>query len=397
MRWGRGYALSNMYIASSSRRIPTCFHLVVLWVLLGCSHVGQVWGARKSYYDILGVPKTANEKEIQRAYRKLALQHHPDKGGEEEKFKELSSAYDCLSDAGKRQVYDAYGEAGLEHNLGGAAAGGGGFPAGAGSCGGFGAEGHPFHSFFSSSGPPGGGSNGGFRTETFSFGTGNPAGGGGNIDISQILREMMGGAGGGDGMASFFTEGPAGAGVRGAGGGSGFSSSSTRRRPPQQQYKQPLKCTLEDLATGRTKKLKVSLPHGPEKVFEVAIKPGWKAGTKITYPASTDFPASMVFEVAEVPHPYLRREGNDLYYTCWIDPSQTQGGIKVRVPLPTGEVWSRHIPKKDKTKKKHGGDDPVDVLSTGKQLRIASKGMPIKGGPERGDLIVQFRVRRSTR
>ena len=334
----------------------------------------QVCWARKCYYDILGVPKTANEKDIQRAYRKLALKHHPDKGGDEEKFKELSSAYDCLSDAGKRQIYDTYGEAGLDNNVGGA---GGGFPAGGGP-GGFGAEGHPFHSFFSSSSAPGGG-HGGFRTETFAFGTGNPASAGGNIDISQILREMMGGAGGGGGMDSFFTQGP-------GGGGRGDFSSSSSRRPPQ-QYKQQLKCTLEDLATGRTKKLKVSL-HGQEKVFEVAIKPGWKAGTKITYPASSDFPASMVFEVAEVPHPYLRREGNDLYYTCWIDPSQTKGGIKVKVPLPTGEVWSKHIPKEKR--------DHIDVLSTGKQLRIPSKGMPIKGGPQRGDLIVQFRIRRSS-
>jgi DnaJ-class molecular chaperone len=336
----------------------------------------QACWARKCYYSILGVPKTANEKEIQRAYRKLALKHHPDKGGDEEKFKELSTAYECLSDSGKRQVYDTYGEAGLENiNPGGFPGGaGGGFPnAGGGES--------PFHSFFSSN--PGAG---GFRTETFSFGSGN----GGNIDISQILREMMGGfdAGGGDGGAqSFFSQGPpSGRGTQ-AGGGSGWGGvppPRTAGKSPQ-QYHQRVKCTLEDLATGRTKKLKVSLQHGQEKIFEVALKPGWKAGTKITYPASADFPASMVFEVEELPHPYFRREGNDLYYTCWIDPSQTNGGIKVKVPLPTGEVWSKPIPK----------DKQKEVLPPGKQLRISSKGMPIKGGPDRGDLIIQFRIRRS--
>jgi DnaJ homolog subfamily B member 4 len=344
-----------------------------VWIVVWSTLLQVCW-ARKSYYDVLGVPKTANEKDIQRAYRKLALKHHPDKGGDEEKFKELSTAYDCLSDSEKRQVYDTYGEAGLEGN--GIAAGG--FPGGGSS--GFGPEGNPFQTFFSSSaGGMGGGGN--IRTESFSFGgTGN----GGNIDLSQILREMMGGATGGGGAGggthSFFSQGPA----RGTGGGGGRFY-PRGEHPPPQQYHQSIKCTLEDLAIGRTKKLKVSL-HGQEKIFEVALKPGWKAGTKLTYPASSDFPASMVFEVEEVPHPYLRREGNDLYYTCWIDESQTKGGIKVKVPLPTGEVWSKHIPK----------DKHLEVLPSGKQLRISSKGMPIKGGPERGDLIVQFRIRRSS-
>ncbi|TSC92366.1 MAG: molecular chaperone DnaJ [Candidatus Berkelbacteria bacterium Licking1014_85] len=66
----------------------------------------------KDYYDILGVAKGASTDEIKRAYRKLAHQHHPDKGGDSEKFKEINEAYQTLSDSQKRQQYDTFGSAG---------------------------------------------------------------------------------------------------------------------------------------------------------------------------------------------------------------------------------------------------------------------------------------------
>ncbi len=63
----------------------------------------------KNYYDILGVDKNASPKEIKKAYRKLAHKHHPDKGGDEEKFKEINEAYQILSDKEKRSQYDQFG------------------------------------------------------------------------------------------------------------------------------------------------------------------------------------------------------------------------------------------------------------------------------------------------
>ena len=57
-------------------------------------------------YETLGVPKGASDEEIKRAYRKLASQHHPDKGGDKTKFQEIQVAYDTLSDANRRQQYD---------------------------------------------------------------------------------------------------------------------------------------------------------------------------------------------------------------------------------------------------------------------------------------------------
>src|SRR6266850_654870 len=73
---------------------------------------------QKDYYKILGVQKVASEDEIKKAYRKLAHQYHPDKpGGDEKKFKEISEAYQVLSDKNKRMNYDRFGSA--EPHMGG--------------------------------------------------------------------------------------------------------------------------------------------------------------------------------------------------------------------------------------------------------------------------------------
>lgn len=64
--------------------------------------------SHKSYYDILGVSKTASADEIKKAFKKLAVKHHPDAGGSEEKFKEISEAYEVLSDEKKRREYDNF-------------------------------------------------------------------------------------------------------------------------------------------------------------------------------------------------------------------------------------------------------------------------------------------------
>ena len=79
--------------------------------------------AKRDYYEVLGVAKNASEDEIKKAYRKLAMKHHPDRNPDnpkaEEHFKEAKEAYEILSDAQKRSAYDQYGHAGVDPNAGG--------------------------------------------------------------------------------------------------------------------------------------------------------------------------------------------------------------------------------------------------------------------------------------
>ena len=92
--------------------------------------------AKRDYYETLGVPKNASEDDIKKAYRKLAMKHHPDRNQgddakkSEEKFKEAKEAYEMLSDAQKRAAYDQYGHAGVDPNMARGGGGGGEGPGG---------------------------------------------------------------------------------------------------------------------------------------------------------------------------------------------------------------------------------------------------------------------------
>ncbi|MGD9786637.1 MAG: molecular chaperone DnaJ [Sulfuricellaceae bacterium] len=94
--------------------------------------------SKRDYYEVLGVSRDASEEDIKKAYRRLAMKHHPDRNpgdkAAEEKFKEAKEAYEILSDASKRRAYDQFGHAGVDPSAGGGGFGGGGF-------GGFGGQG----------------------------------------------------------------------------------------------------------------------------------------------------------------------------------------------------------------------------------------------------------------
>jgi molecular chaperone DnaJ len=86
--------------------------------------------SKRDYYEVLGVSKNTDKKDIKKAYRRVAMKYHPDRNPDDpkadEKFKEATEAYDVLMDAEKRQAYDSYGHAGVDPNMGGGGFGGGG-------------------------------------------------------------------------------------------------------------------------------------------------------------------------------------------------------------------------------------------------------------------------------
>jgi molecular chaperone DnaJ len=87
--------------------------------------------SKRDYYEILGVDKGTDDKDIKKAYRRVAMKYHPDRNSDdpdaEDKFKEASEAYEVLMDANKRAAYDQYGHAGVDPNMGGGGFGGGNF------------------------------------------------------------------------------------------------------------------------------------------------------------------------------------------------------------------------------------------------------------------------------
>ena len=172
--------------------------------------------AKKDFYEVLGVSKTASEAEIKKAYRKLAKKYHPDSNPNDavaaERFKEINEAYDVLSDPEKKKLYDRFGAAAFEAGFDPKAAAGGygGF---GGFHGGFGSGSGGFHSY---SGDP----NSGYQEFHFE---GNPE------DMDDILGGMFGGMFGGHGgkrrTSSAYGSSSQGSGFHSGFGGSGYQGS----------------------------------------------------------------------------------------------------------------------------------------------------------------------------
>uniref|UniRef100_A0A6V7KVZ8 J domain-containing protein n=1 Tax=Bracon brevicornis TaxID=1563983 RepID=A0A6V7KVZ8_9HYME len=333
----------------------------------------------KDYYKILGINKGASDDEIKKAYRKLALKYHPDKNksaGAEEKFKEVAEAYEVLSDVKKREVYDKFGEEGLK---GGAPTSGGGGSGGAS----YAFHGDPratFAQFFGSASPfaaffefgPGG------NSRAFSFGD--------DMDMDEPFEHRM-------------------TGQRPGGGGGAFRSHSFNfapgggRMPGQKEQVQDppiehdLFVSLEDIAKGCVKKMKISRrvvqPDGStkkeDKVLTINVKPGWKAGTKITFQKEGDqgrgkVPADVVFIIRDKPHPLFRREGSDIRYTAKLSLKQALCGTVVEVPTLNGEKKTLNLTR--------------DVVKPTMVKRIQGQGLPFPKEPSRrGDLLVSFDIK----
>lgn len=154
----------------------------------------------------------------------------------------------------------------------------------------------------------------------------------------------------------------------------------------------PIQVSLEELATGCTKRLKISRqvlsPSGgasrEEKILTLDIKPGWKAGTKITFAQHGDqkpgrIPADIIFIISDKPHQYFKRDAdNNLLYTAKVGLRDALVGCLLQIPTIDGRVLTIQL---------------NEVIQPGTQKRIPREGLPLPKSPGgQGDMIVTFDV-----
>lgn len=307
--------------------------------------------AEKDFYKILGVARGASEEEIKKAYRQLAKKYHPDvnKGDKkaEEKFKDVSEAYEVLGDKKKREEYDMFGAAGVGAGFSGQQGGGG-----------------P-HYYYTSQGGPGGVPPG-FDFSSF-FGGGRASTGGRSQQFSE------------EDFGKIFGD------IFGAGGMGGARGRSGPKQQPVRGADRyyTMEIDFMDACLGKTTKL--SIPHGKgvSKV-NVKIPPGVKQGSKIRLtgkgeqPPGKGQPGDLFIEVQVKPHPYFRREGDDIYLDVPISIYEAVEGASIEVPTLAGKL-NMKIPA---------------GTQGGQKFRLKGKGVLHRKGSGHGDqyVVVQIKV-----
>ena len=298
--------------------------------------------AKRDYYEVLGVPKTASADEIKKAHRKLALKYHPDRNKDnkeaEERFKEIQEAYDVLSDAQKRQNYDQFGHAGV--GAGGARA----------------PNGDPFDSFRRAQGGRGG------RT-TWRASPG--------VSVEDFDPSEFSGGDFGDLFEQLFGRG--GAAARGG------TRGRVRPEPSRgQDVEHGIVLSFEQAARGVTLPLQITRGPGQTETIEVKIPPGVKDGSRIRIKGrgeQTGGEPGDLFIITHVqPHPYFRREGLDIYLDLPLSAYEAMLGTKVQVPTLDGPVTVTVPPG----------------AGSGAKLRI--KGRGVERGSEKGDQYVIVKI-----
>jgi molecular chaperone DnaJ len=308
----------------------------------------------QDYYAVLGVPRTADEKQIKSAYRKQARKYHPDvnkDAGAEEQFKRVSEAYEVLSDSEKRAQYDKYGQAWQQYQRNG----------------GQGATGQNADDFFrwftaQQGGARSSGFPGGTRTEYYSS---DADGGSGFSDFFETLfgratgRETRGGA-------------------------------TATQAPPRARRGRDTLAELEvsfaDAYAGGERQISFDMNRAAP--MTVTIPAGAQDGERLRYtgkghPGTNGGPAGdLVLELRVLPDArYTRDEINPATLRTTVDvPLYTAVlGGEVVVPTPDGKRLFVKVPAE---------------TQNGRQIRLANKGMPVvTGQPEkRGDLLVSLRV-----
>lgn len=307
-----------------------------------------------NYYDVLGLRKNASNKDIKKAYHKLALKWHPDKHANksddkkkeaENKFKEINEAYEILGNPEKRKKYDIHGKRFFSENE----------------------SGYQFHN-----------ANDIFRQvfEEFSFNgmpkTSFPFGGIHGMP-GQGIRINVGRNRSSDDM---------------------FQENHDTAYRKDDPIMLDINLTLEELCYGAKKKRKISRKiysygsmRDEEEIINIDVKPGWKEGTKITFAKKGDVkpgiePADIIFTVKEVKHDRFTRDDNNLITNVDITLDQALHGINVNVKCLNGQLAKIKLPN--------------GITTSAYVHKISRMGMPVrKGGRiiDYGDLLVEFTIK----
>merc|ERR1719253_1651836 len=330
-------------------------------------------------YDLLGVSKGASAAEIKKAYRKMAVKHHPDKGGDEQKFKEISAAYEVLSDDEKRQLYDEYGEDALKD---GGMGGGGGSPF------------DIFEAMFGGNpfGPGGGGGRGGGRQRQRK---GEDVVHGLKVSLEDlyngvtkklslaknVLCPKCDGKGSKSGAS----------GHCGTCKGSGVRVVVRQIAPGMVQQMQTVCNECRGSGQVISEKDKCGQCHGQKavqekKVLEVHIEKGMVNNQKITFQGEADeapgtVPGDIIFVVQEKEHATFKRKGPDLFLEKSISLAEALCGFQMTVT---------HLDKRQLVIATNEGD----VIKPNSFKAVFDEGMPTFQQPfNKGKLFVHFNVK----
>ena len=340
--------------------------------------------AKRDYYEVLGVDRNASASDIKKAYRKLAIQYHPDKNPDnkeaEEKFKEAAEAYSVLSDPDKKARYDQYGFEGVS---------------GAGGAGGFGGAGMDINDIFSMFGDIFGGRGGFGGFGGFGGGNAGPAkhrGSDQRVKVRLTLQEIANGVTKKFKLKKYVSCTHC--------NGSGAENGAVETCPECKGTGRVVRTQQSFFGMMRSE---VACPHCNgqgtiiknkckhcngdgivmgEEIVEVNIPAGVHEGMQLSMRGKGNagkyngIPGDLLILVEEEAHPTLVREDNNLIYSLLLDiPTATLGGI-AEIPTIDGKAKVTIDP----------GTQP------GKVLRLRGKGLPTLNGYGKGDIIVNISV-----
>jgi molecular chaperone DnaJ len=325
---------------------------------------------KRDYYEVLGVAKSANEAEIKKAYRKLAIAHHPDKNPDdasaEEKFKEAAEAYEVLSDAQKRAQYDRFGHAGMNGQ-------------------GFGGGGMNMDDIFSQfgdifGGAFGGGSFGGSR------GGGSRVVRGTNLRVKMklTLEEIAEGVrkkikvnklvnAEGVTYKNCQTCGGSGRITRVAQTFLGAMQTQTTCNVCQGAGKMIDQRPSDSDAQGLKRQeevIEIDIPAGVEEGMQLSVTGKGNAGP------FNGVPGDLIVQIEEVEHAELKRDSENLHYEAHINFVDAVLGESIEIPTVNGKAKIKIDPG----------------TQSGKVLRLKGKGLPILQRYGHGDLFVHINV-----